>query len=91
MKHNQYFGGAVQSLSFRSADQNATVGVIEPGTYTFNTSTPERMSVVTGTLMLHEHDGIKRTIGPSMEFTIPAGAEFKVECDANVVYICYYG
>ena len=38
MKHNSYFEGKVQSLALREHDGPATIGVIEPGSYSFSTS-----------------------------------------------------
>ena len=48
MKHNTYFGGAVQSLGFTHARGAASVGVMEPGSYEFSTGAPERMTIVSG-------------------------------------------
>ncbi|HPN64749.1 MAG TPA: pyrimidine/purine nucleoside phosphorylase, partial [Candidatus Goldiibacteriota bacterium] len=48
MKHSEYFEGKVQSLSITGKFGNATVGVIEPGQYTFGTASQETMTVVEG-------------------------------------------
>ena len=37
MKHNSYFEGKVRSLAIGTTDGPATVGVIEPGIYSFGT------------------------------------------------------
>ena len=50
MKHNSYFEGKVQSLAVGTTDGPATVGVIEPGQYSFGTDCEEHMHVVAGTL-----------------------------------------
>ena len=50
MKHNSYFEGKVQSLALNTAEGPATVGVIEPGKYSFGTDCEEHMHVVAGTL-----------------------------------------
>src|ERR1039458_5700980 len=50
MKHNSYFEGKVQSLAVATPDGPATVGVIEPGKYSFGTDCEEHMHVVAGTL-----------------------------------------
>lgn len=50
MKHNVYFDGKVQSLGLDEREGCATVGVIEPGTYSFSTSSEERMTMVAGSM-----------------------------------------
>lgn len=43
IKHNTYFDGKVQSLGINTAEGYATLGVMEPGAYTFSTSSEEHM------------------------------------------------
>jgi uncharacterized protein YaiE (UPF0345 family) len=38
IKHSTYFDGKVQSLGINTEQGYATVGVIEPGKYTFSTT-----------------------------------------------------
>jgi purine/pyrimidine-nucleoside phosphorylase len=45
LKHNTYFEGKVQSVGFERNGFKATVGVIAPGEYHFNTAAAERMTV----------------------------------------------
>jgi uncharacterized protein YaiE (UPF0345 family) len=53
-KTNEYFDGKVKSLAFETKDGPATLGVMAPGTYEFGTSTPEEMTVITGTLVIRQ-------------------------------------
>ncbi len=48
MKHNTYFEGKVQSLGVKTPDGYATVGVMEPGQYTFKTDCEEHMIIIAG-------------------------------------------
>ena len=90
MKHNSYFDGKVQSLGLSTPEGVATVGVIEPGKYTFRTGTEELMHVVAGTLKAKLPGGGWQTFAKSQSFVVPAQASFDVEAAADVAYICYY-
>ena len=50
MKHNTYYQDKVQSLSLAEQEGPATVGVIEPGHYSFSTSSEERMTLIAGAM-----------------------------------------
>ncbi len=50
MKHNLYFEGKVQSLEINTPEGYATVGVIEPGKYTFSTDSEEHLFIVAGSM-----------------------------------------
>jgi purine/pyrimidine-nucleoside phosphorylase len=90
MKHNSYFDGTVQSLALETTSGAATVGVITPGKYTFNTSTEERMVVVAGTLKAKLPGKDWADFPQGKEFIVPANASFDVEAAKDVAYICYY-
>jgi len=71
LKHNTYFEGRVQSVGFTRHGRRATVGVIAPGEYHFNTEAPERMTVTSGELLAR--------LAPSTEWArYPAGTAFEV-------------
>jgi purine/pyrimidine-nucleoside phosphorylase len=90
MKHNVYFDGKVQSLGLITTDGNATIGVITPGTFTFSTSTEERMVITSGTLKVKLPGKDWVSMKKTTEFIVPANASFNVEADADVSYLCYY-
>ncbi len=91
MKHNSYFDGKVQSLSFSTAAGSATAGVIEPGKYSFSTSTKETMKITEGVLRYRLPGGEWKTCRAGEEFIVEAGARFEVEAGADTAYICFYG
>jgi uncharacterized protein YaiE (UPF0345 family) len=90
IKHSSYFEGKVQSLALDTEKGKATVGVMKPGTYTFSTSSPEIMVVVSGILKLKQADGSYVNYAAQEQFDVAAGASFEVKCDTDVAYICYY-
>jgi uncharacterized protein YaiE (UPF0345 family) len=90
MKHNSYFEGKVQSLGSAFPDGNATVGVMEPGKYTFSTATEERMTVVAGSMKVKLPGGTWKDYGPGGTFVVPEKVSFEVEAAASAAYICYY-
>ena len=90
MNHNVYFEGGVQSLGFEDAAGKASVGVIDPGSYSFDTSTEEVMTVVAGALdvRLPGAEWVAVTAGQS--FTVPSGVSFEVRAAVPVAYLCRY-
>lgn len=71
LKHNTYFDGQVQSVGFERNGLQATVGVVAPGEYHFNTGAAERMTVTSGQLAV-------RLAGSSDWMTFAAGTYFEV-------------
>lgn len=90
MKHSSYFEGKVQSLGINTPQGFATVGVIEPGTYTFSTSKEETMVVVEGSLDYCLPQKKWETAKKGERFIVPAGLSFDCKAVADVAYICYY-
>ena len=76
LKHNMYFEGRVQSVEFERNGLRATVGVIEPGEYHFNTAAAERMSVSSGLLNV-------RLSGAAGWLSFPAGTSFEVPANSG--------
>jgi hypothetical protein len=90
MKHNSYFDGKVQSLSLGTDRGNATVGVIEPGRYSFSTSTEETMVIISGELKYKLPEGEWKTCRKGSQFGVLKGVKFEVEAASDAAYICYY-
>lgn len=90
MKHNSYYEGKVQSLGVNTPKGYATVGVIEPGKYSFSTTQEEQMTVVAGSLKvkLPGKDWIE--FGEGRFFLVPPKTSFEVEAKTDTAYICYY-
>ena len=92
MEHNHYFDGQVQSLGFERLGLRATVGVMEAGDYRFNTGAPERMTVVSGRLMV-QLPGTQAwlTCLAGSAFEIPADDSFAVRVESGpVAYLCEF-
>jgi purine/pyrimidine-nucleoside phosphorylase len=90
MKHNSYFDGKVQSLAVSTPEGPATVGVIEPGKYTFGTDAEERMLVVAGVLKAKLAGGDWKSYSSNQAFVVPAKSSFDVEAAGDVAYLCHY-
>lgn len=90
MKHNSYFEGKVQSLAVGTTDGPATVGVIEPGKYSFGTDCVEHMHIVAGTLKAKLPEGEWKSYGKGQFFVVPANVKFEVEAAGDVAYLCHY-
>ncbi len=91
ISHNVYFEGNVQSLGLTTLKGKATLGVMKKGTYTFSTSSPEKMIVISGNMEVKLNDSGYEKYKEQDEFDVIAGASFDVKCDADVAYLCYYG
>jgi len=72
---NQYFDGKVASIGLHTANLPATVGVMDVGEYTFDTSQHEVMTVINGKLTVKLPDSdewLDYTDGNS--FAVPANS-----------------
>lgn len=90
MRHNRYFEDRVQSLGFSDGQGDATVGVIEPGEYVFETSREERMTVVSGLLWYRVPGREWMSAAAGEGFAVPPGVTFEVKAAAPVSYLCRY-
>lgn len=91
MKHSAYFDGKVQSLSLVVDGTPATVGVMEPGNYTFSTSSEEHMTVISGNIKAVLPGSCReKAYGPGETFVIAPGKSFGVEAVGDVAYLCLY-
>ena len=87
---NEYFSGKVKSLGHELDGQPFTVGIIEPGDYSFSTSTKEEMEIVFGEMEVSLPDGKRQIFRKGQNFSVPAQVEFSVQVKAPVSYICLY-
>ncbi len=91
LKHNSYFNGQVQSLALVVDGVSATVGVMEPGKYTFSTSSEEHMTITAGVLNVQlPGDSEWREYAAGETFVVAPGKSFEVEAKGDVAYICLY-
>ena len=90
IKANEYFDGNVKSIGHEVKGQSFTVGIMEPGDYSFGTTTEEIMEVVFGEMDVVLPDGTAKIYSKGESFTVPANKEFKVTAKDPVSYICLY-
>ncbi|MBI5585118.1 MAG: pyrimidine/purine nucleoside phosphorylase [Deltaproteobacteria bacterium] len=90
MKHNSYFEGKVQSLGINTPEGYATVGVIEPGQYTFSTDSEEHLTIIAGSMKVKLPGSSWQQVTRSDTFVVPPRASFDIDATAEVAYICYY-
>lgn len=91
-KTNEYFDGKVKSIAFQAAQKAATVGVMAAGEYVFNTAEKEKMSVITGELIIQLEPGADSvTYGAGESFEVAANSSFNVQVPADCAYLCEYG
>ena len=93
-KANIYFDGKVVSHSVIFADgSKKTLGLIYPGTYTFNTGAPERMEIVSGDCrykLKGEDDW--RSSAAGSHFDVPGNSSFDIAVNQGITeYICSFG
>ena len=93
-KANVYFDGKVVSHTVLFGDgTKKTLGLIYPGSFTFNTGVPEKMEIVAGScrVRLKGETGWKN-YGAGTEFGVPGNSAFDIAVENGLVdYICSYG
>jgi uncharacterized protein YaiE (UPF0345 family) len=92
-KANVYFDGKVVSHTVQFADNTKkTIGLIYPGTYTFNTGVPEKMEIIAGTCrakLAGQSEWTSYVAGTF--FCVPGNSSFDIEVSAGIAeYICSY-
>lgn len=91
LKVNEYFEGAVKSIGFTRETGTATVGVMAPGAYEFNTGAPELMKVLEGALtVLLPGSSNWETFPAGTEFKVPGKSSFKLKVERDTAYLCIF-
>jgi uncharacterized protein YaiE (UPF0345 family) len=91
IKHSSYFEGNVQSLGFERNGRRATVGLVSPGEYHFDTDAPERMTVVSGELLVRiPAAGEWRAYPAGTCFEVAGKSAFDVKSTAPAAYLCEF-
>jgi len=88
---NEYFDGKVKSIGFRTETLRATVGVMVPGNYEFDTSEKETVTVVSGSLTVKlpgSDDWASYDAGTS--FVVDAHRKFQLRVAVDTAYLCTY-
>jgi len=90
-KMNEYFNGNVMSLAFDSEEGRATIGVMAKGEYEFGTSTKEKMTVISGELIVQlPGETIWNTYKKGNTFLVEANKKFKLKITMDSAYLCIY-
>jgi hypothetical protein len=91
LKHNSYFEGRVQSVGFERLGRRMTVGVVAPGEYYFGTQAPERMTVVSGELLVRPKGTAEfRAYAAGTTFEIAGASGFDVRAAEPSAYLCEF-
>ncbi|HVO66509.1 MAG TPA: pyrimidine/purine nucleoside phosphorylase [Syntrophales bacterium] len=93
-KANIFFEGKVVSHTVMFKDgRKKTIGLIQPGSYKFNTDAPEEMEITSGSCLVKQ--GGQRqwsTYSAGECFQVPGGSWFEILVDGNIMeYICSFG
>ena len=91
ISNNEYFNGNVKSLGFENSSGKATVGVMAPGEYEFNTGAPEQMTLISGkwAICLPDSDSfVDFAIGEVVR--IPGNSRFKLQIPEPSAYHCAF-
>jgi uncharacterized protein YaiE (UPF0345 family) len=89
LRHNTYFEGKVQSVGFERHGRHATVGVIAPGEFHFDTDAPERMTILSGELDA-KIGGAWKSYPAGTSFEVPGKSGFDVRAREPVAYLCEF-
>lgn len=89
---NLYFDGQVSSRTIRFADgSEKTLGVMLPGSYTFNTELKEIMEIQQGRLEVELPGSTQwQTIAAGESFEVPANSKFNLKVLEATDYCCSY-
>lgn len=91
IKENSYFDSKVKSLGYATAEGNSTVGVMEPGEYTFNTGTPEIMTVIEGAMEVKiAGENAWSTYLRGESYDVPGNSSFVVKVTVQTSYLCQF-
>jgi uncharacterized protein YaiE (UPF0345 family) len=92
-KANIYFDGKVISHTILGKDNSKkTVGLIFPGSFTFNTDAPERMEITAGSCRVKQAgSGQWTAYGAGTFFLVPGSSSFEIAVDEGVAeYVCSF-
>jgi len=92
-KANIYFDGKVISHTVKFTDTTKkTIGLIYPGTYTFNTGAPEKMEIIAGSCRAKLASKAEWTsYDAGTFFSVPGNSSFDIEVSSGIAeYICSY-
>lgn len=89
---NVYFDGKVTSRTFyRASGERFTLGIITPGSYTFQVGEKEIVKLLRGTVQicLPGECGFQE-VAEGETFTVPSDSEYQIRTYEIVEYLCDY-
>jgi purine/pyrimidine-nucleoside phosphorylase len=93
LKANIYFDGKVVSHTVleKNGDKK-TLGLIYPGSYSFNTGKPERMLITSGTCKVRlDGEAGWKNYNAGNEFRVPGDSRFEIAVDRGITeYLCIF-
>ena len=88
---NVYFDGAVTSRTVLFADgSKKTLGICQPGEYTFNTAAAELMEILAGELEVQIAGGQWKPVKEGEAFEVPANSAFAMKVKTLTDYCCSF-
>jgi purine/pyrimidine-nucleoside phosphorylase len=92
-KANVFFDGrCVSHTVFTGDGAKKSVGVILPGTLTFETAAPEVMEIVAGRCRVQLAESqTTADYGPGQQFSVPGNSGFRIEALEPLHYVCHFG
>ena len=92
-KANMYFEGKVVSHTVLFKDgKKKTIGLIQPGSFKFNTDAPEKMEIIAGSCLVRRA-GEKQwnSFSTGENFQVASQSWFELIVDGNIMeYICSF-
>ncbi len=90
-KANVYFDGGVTSRTVIFADgSKKTLGICQPGEYTFNTGAAELMEILSGELEVRIADGPWAPVQGGESFVVHANSSFTMKVKTVTDYCCSF-
>jgi len=92
-KANIYFEGKVISHTVLFKDgSKKTIGLIQPGSFKFNTDAPEKMEITVGNCLVRRAGERQwNSFSAGEYFQVPGESWFEIVVDGNIVeYICSF-
>jgi uncharacterized protein YaiE (UPF0345 family) len=88
---NVYFDGGVTSRTVIFPDgSKKTLGIIQPGEYTFNTDAAEMMEIISGSLDVKIGDEPWGAVQGGESFKVPAKSSFTMKVKSLTDYCCSF-
>lgn len=89
---NEYYEGTVKSFVLNTAAGKKTIGVMEPGEYEFDTTSPETMTIIEGSLEVYfPADDEWEEFEAGASFDVAGESKLKVKVTEPTAYVCVYG